>query len=264
MNRNNPRPSSWLLLAASLALLAAGPLLYGADSSGEKLNFRKFVEGLVSPNRPIRCREEEISIPPNYDWKAQERVETNRQILFDHCEEALPFLIEGCTDARYSLTSRWIDDVYSWSVGQICLEIIAHHVEVFREDMSFSGPRHWHEYEFVPQLGYAIGKDVTDKQKKAIQEWWRGHKGKSIRDLQIEAFDWAIEKRKEERKRLSNGDQDSYQAGDESGASDDIKQLIAARDKLKRSRTYLPPQKMRPSILSPEGYTVVPWTEKER
>ena len=105
-------------------------------------NYRNLVDGLVSPNRPIKCDNSNntISFPPKYDWNAQKRIEKNRQILFEHCEEALPFLIEGCTDSRYSLTSRYSedDDFYSWSVARVCSEIIARHVEAYRKHMRFS------------------------------------------------------------------------------------------------------------------------------
>jgi hypothetical protein len=207
---------------------------------------------------------EKISIPLNYDWKAQERIEKNRRALMDHCEEAMPFLIEGCTDARYSLTSRFDEDTtYSWCVGQICLEIIAHHVEVFREHMRFHGPHDWKQYNFIPRLGAAIGENVTDKRKIEIQEWWRGHKGMSLRDLQLAAFDWAIEKREDELKRLSHGNR-GENAENEKRASDGVKSLVSTRDELRRSKICLPPKRMWPSIVSPKGYRVAPWREKDQ
>ncbi len=220
---------------------------------GTKPNYHKLVEGLVSPNRPIKCNNNDrtISIPPNYDWKAQEQIEKNRQILFDHCEEALPFLIEGCTDARYSLISKYSedDDFYSWSVGRVCSEIISRHIEAFREHIRFSIPR-WHQYNFVPIPNGAM------TEKKEIQEWWRGRKGMSLQELQLAAFDWAVEKRKNELKESSN-------AEEKKEASEEIKSLVSARDKLGRSNKCLPGGVMWQSLLSPpKGYTIVPWTEK--
>ena len=222
---------------------------------GARPNYRELVAGLVSPNRPIKCdsRNQTISIPPDYDWKAQERIERNRKILFEHCAEALPFLIEGCTDSRYSLISKWSEDedYYSWSVGQVCSEIIARHVEVFRDHIRFTLPR-WHQYSFVPRPH----GNMTKKDKKEIQEWWRGRKGMSLQELQLAGFDWAIEKRKKEL--AGSADAESKKEG-----SDELKSLVSARDKLKQSRTYVPPGVMWQSLLAPpSGYTVVPWTEK--
>ena len=232
-----------------------------AEAKDKELDYRKLVEGLVSPNTPIKCEnrgDTVLSIPPHYNWKAQERIEEKRRVLFDHCEKALPFLIEGCTDARYSLTAPWQEgDAYSSCVGAICLEIIALHVEVFREQIRFSDPQHWHQYNFVPQLHSAIGKAVTDGRKKEIQDWWRERKHKSLYQLQIEAFDWAIEKRKEELKQLSDN-------RSRSEASDEIKSLVGEREKLNRSDKCLPPHHMWPSILSTKHYTVAPWNEKDQ
>lgn len=247
------------LLAAVLFLGACHTTLgqqAEVEDKGTKPNYRKLVEGLVSPNRPIKCsnRHRTISIPPNYNWKAQEQIEKNRRILFDYCEEALPFLIEGCTDARYSLMSRWSedDDFYSWSAGSVCSEIISRHVEAFREHISFSDPHHWHQYNFVPLPHGAM----TERDKQEIQEWWRGRKGMSLRELQVSAFDWAIEKRKQELKGLSN-------AEEKKGASDELKALVSAREKLRRSNKGLPAGVMWQSLLSPpKGHTVVPWNEK--
>lgn len=247
------------LLTAVLFLAACHSALAQqaeVKDKGKELNYRELVEGLVSPNRAIRCdaQAETMSIPPNFDWKAQERIEKNRAILFEHCEEALAFLIEGCTDTRFSLVSQWSEDpdYEAWSVGRVCSEIIQRHVEVFRDQMGFSQER-WHEYSFVPMPHG--GKD-----KKEIEEWWRTRKGMSLRELQLAAFDWAIEKRKEERKGWSRGKHE-WEIQEEKKAADEIKHLIAARDKLRRSRKALPDGVMWKSLVAPK-YKIVPWTEK--
>ncbi len=246
-------------LVAAVAFLVAchAALAQQAEvkDKGTRLDYRTLVQGLISPNRPIKCDNSKmtISIPPNYDWKAQERIERNRKILFEHCAEALPFLIEGCTDARYSLISKWSEDedYYSWSVGRVCSEIIARHVEVFRHHIRFTLPM-WHQYNFIP----LPRGNMTKRDKKEIQQWWRGRKGMSLRELQLAGFDWAIEKRKKE---LAG----SLDAESKKEGSDELKSLVSARDKLKRSHTCLPSGVMWQSLLSPpKGYAVVPWTEK--
>ena len=219
---------------------------------GKELNYRELVKGLVSPNKPIRIRNypPTISIPPNYDWKAQERIEKNRAILFDHCEEALPFLINGCTDARYSLVSKWSEDedYYTWSVGRVCSEIVQRHVEVFREQMRFSLKR-WHQYNFVP-----TPHAMTEKESKEIQEWWRARKGMSLRELQLAAFDWAIEKRRHEFKRQSDGEEKG-----------ELKALATARDELRHSAKPLSDGVMWKSLVAPpRDYKVEMWTEKDQ
>ena len=158
----------------------------------------------------------------------------------------MPFLIEGCTDARYSLVSTWSEDpdYEAWSVGRVCSEIIQRHVEVFRDQMEF-GLMRWHRYNFVP----------VAKNKKEIQEWWRTRKSMSLRELQLAAFDWAIEKRKHDFK----GQSEIEEKGE-------LKALVTARDKLRHGSKPLPDGVMWESLVAPPkdylGYKVVPWTEK--
>jgi hypothetical protein len=249
------------VLLQSLAVLTVLLVIaQDADTQGkDKLDYRKLVEGLVSPNRPIRCdnRNRTISIPPRYDWSAQGRIEEKRRLLFNHCGEALPFLIEACTDGRYCLTSRWSedDDFYSWSVGAVCSEIISRHVEAgFRDHMEFDDPPHWQRYDFVPRYYGA----VSEKEKQEAQEWWRRHKAMPLHELQLAAFDWAIEKRTGEVNALSNPEEKKL-------AAEEVENLVSARNDLKRERKSVPPEKMWQSLVSPPTtHKVVPWSEVEK
>jgi hypothetical protein len=252
------------VLVPLLAVLAVSGLVAQAaekaQRNGQKLDYRKLVEGLVSPNRPISCENGDsptISLPPRFDWKAQERIEENRRLLFDHCEEALPLLIEACTDARYSLTTRWTedDDFYNFCVGEVCSEIISHHVEAgFRQHIEFEGPTHWHRYNLVPIFEGAM----TDKEKRVVQEWWSRRKGMTVRELQLAAFDWAIEKRRGELKELSDPEQTNR-------GEDEIKNLTSAREALSRDNKSLPPRRMWRSLVGPpRTHKIVPWSEDEK
>jgi hypothetical protein len=146
-------------------------------------------------------------------------------------------------------------------VGEVCLEIIAHHVEVFRDHIKFAGPQHWHQYNFVPRLQSAIGDSVTDSRKQKIQAWWRDRNGRSIRELQLEAMDWAIEKRKQDLNKALAAAGDSKAKARQEAASE-IGALVSVRDKLKSSKKYLPPREMWPSILRPPAnYRQAPWTD---
>jgi hypothetical protein len=166
----------------------------------------------------------------------------------------LPFLIEGCNDGRYSRTAHWSeDDFYSWSVGAICLDIIASHVEVFRNHIGFNLPE-WHEYTYVGASNHKAG----DERAKHVADWWREHKGMSIRELQISAFDSAIEKRKQDVKRSLLGKR--LATGKE---ADEITHMTFASDALKRGNQSLPPETMRPARWSTGRYTVAPWTGRK-
>ena len=210
---------------------------------GKELYYRKLVEGLVSPNKPAKCDVDDSrpTYPPNYDKEAQARIEKHQQILSDHCDVALPFLIEGCTDSRYSLT--WQSDSYCGNacVGEVCLGIVTSYLEIYREYMpSLVEKIRCRAYNYVPRIHGAIGNEVSEEKKKEIEEWWRARKGKTLLQLQLEAIDWAIEKRKEERKHALGGKHDwEVQAVLE--ATKEIKRLVAVRDKIKHDGKCLPP-----------------------
>jgi hypothetical protein len=205
-------------------------------------SYRELVKGLVSPNKPIKCYDEDqLSFPPDYDRKAQDLIEKNRRILYEHCEEALPFLIEGCADTRYSLT--WKSDSYANNscVGEVCLEIIASHLEVYREHMALGSKERFYAYQFVPRINGAIGEEVTEEKKKEIEDWWRTRKDKSLLELQLEALDWAIAKRKKD-----------PAISDESDVTKEVRRLVALRDELKRNRKCLLPLSIPPSVVAQE------------
>jgi hypothetical protein len=178
-----------LVVAAWTVALPEGRASDKGESKGKRPDYRELVKGLVSPNEPIQYKDSESdhdSLPAGYDPTAQARVEKNRRLLYEHCEEALPFLMEGCLDSRYSLT--WQSDSYlcTLGVGNVCLEIVAAHVEMYREHMRFS-KTDFYAYSFVPRLQTPLGGQVSDKERKEIEQWWRTRKGKSLLELQIEA-----------------------------------------------------------------------------
>jgi hypothetical protein len=223
-------------------------------------DYRKFVEGLASPNRAIVCVSpfnHYVRIPPEYEWESQKKVEVCRKILFDHCEEALPALIDGCIDSRYSMTSFWGEYVCSLSVGSVCQEIVASHIETFRKSISFFDPPEWHRYNFISPMYQDNGRERNDEKKKLIDKWWSERKKKSLRELQLEAFDWAIEKRNKELSRAPSNDR----------LSEDLQRLGVARDALRSSNKCLPTLRMARAVCSPNEFgtnkfEIAPWSEE--
>jgi hypothetical protein len=225
------RPIIWLAIALAISAAIEGRAEDEIRAKTNDNDYREFVKGLVSPNKaPQVFDEDQVRFPTHYDSKAQDQIDGNRQRLYKHCDEALPFLINACTDSRYSLT--WKSDSYASNecVGEVCLEIIASHLEVYRDCMPSSYTKmRYYTYSFVPRLGGALGEQVTEERRKITQEWWKTRKGKSLHDLQIEAFDWAIAKRNQE-----------------PNSREEVKSLIAAREKLRQSRECLPPRSIPP------------------
>lgn len=149
-----------------------------------KRDYRALVAELASPNSEPTTSYRgggHVHFPRRYNVKAQRRIDEVRHILRDNIEASLPFLVAALNDERYSLTINWADGdaYYNRSVGSICKNVIASHLEIYRDKIGFSGPQHWNKYN------YPISK-----------EWWARRKDKSLAELQVEAIDWAIELRK--------------------------------------------------------------------
>ena len=84
----------------------------------------------------------------------------------------------------------------------------------------------------------------------------------SLRELQLAAFDWAIEKRKKELKQELD-DHRNGTAEIKEAASKELNGLVSARDNLRRSHKCLPGGMMWKSLLSPpNGFIILPWNEK--
>jgi hypothetical protein len=150
------------------------------------LNYEKLISQLVSPNKEsitVNGGRSSATFPIGYDAEAQKRIAEVRQVLFDNIEDSLPSLVGALDDDRYCMTINWIggDYFYNYSVGKICKDIIASHLEVYRVAISFEHEGHWNRYN------YPISK-----------KWWEERKGRRLSALQIDAIDWAIERRKAE------------------------------------------------------------------
>jgi len=51
-------------------------------------------------------------------------------------------------------------------------------LEVYRDKIQFSGPQHWHKFDYTP-----ISRD-----------WWEARRERKLFELQIEAVEWAIQR----------------------------------------------------------------------
>ena len=158
---------SLILARVDAAYLAeAGPGRRALEDARSK-KYADLISQLVSPNKEPITGDESVRFPAGYDVKAQQRVEAARQALYDNFEDALPYLVEALNDTRYSMTVDWADgDAYpNYSVGKTCRHIIASQLEIYRDKIKFSGPQHWHRYDYAP-----ISK-----------EWRQKRKGRSLR-----------------------------------------------------------------------------------
>jgi hypothetical protein len=174
-----------IVLGGSIALLLShaargdGPV---NDARSKK--YAELVAQLVSPNKePVIARGgESVTFPKGYDRAAQRRIEEAQEALHDNFVEALPYLIEASNDERYCMTIFWeaLDSRYNYSVGEVCKDVIASQLEIYRGEILFSKPR-WHKYH------YPVSK-----------AWRKTRKDRNLLELQVEAIDWAIELRRTE------------------------------------------------------------------
>jgi hypothetical protein len=144
--------------------------------------YRALVEQLASPNKEatthVNGDPEKVIFPKDYDVQAQKSVGAARAELHQNFAEALPYLIDGLEDKRYSMTVSIVDGeaYYNYSVGQICRELICLELEVYRDSFIFT-KQEYHAFN------YPISK-----------EWYSTRTKKTVPELQIEAIDWAITK----------------------------------------------------------------------
>lgn len=229
MPRTLPRSlfvGACLLLSISYRALADGP-----SKDELKKKYRGLIEQLASPNEEPVTRNRAygtVKFPPGYDVKAQNRISDVRKILQNNIEEALPYLIKAQDDDRYCMTIDWAegDAYYNYSVGSICENIIASQLEVYREKIGFDSPQHWNRYNYGPYT----------------KEWRKKRKGDSLAELQVEAIDWAIEKRKDELKSII-----------EPRRKNEISDLEKLRDGISKSGKPAKPKPMFRMVTSDQG-----------
>lgn len=199
------------------ACLAAEPLA----KPKEPTNYAAVVAQLVSPNKEPQTYNQDrswVKFPAGYDKAAQQRIDTVRQQLHDNFEVVLPHLIAALDDQRYCLTINWAegDGYYNKTVGSICKDIIASHLEVFRAKIEVADSFHSSYYNYP----------ITKK-------WGEDRKGRSLVELQSEAIEWAIERRKAEPKEAR-----------QEGRENEVAELQKLGAELKQSGKPLPPRRM--------------------
>ncbi len=190
--------------------------------------YRKLVQQLASPNKePVITNRSQGSaeFPADYDRTAQVRINEARKVLYENFEEAFPALVEAMDNGGYCMTINWADGdaYYNRWVGSICKEIIASHLEVYRDKLGPMTKIRWQHYNY----------------KVISKEWGIARKDRSLVELQVEAIDWAIERRMAEpEKNLRE---------EHANEVDDLRKL---RDKISKSKVPSKPRKLMPMITS--------------
>lgn len=171
-----------------LVFLCLGPLLSGSvDGAAREPRLPSDVPGLIgalaSPNTPPTVGwPNEPRYPQGFDHAVQKRVLAARQALEEKGAAAFPDLIGRLSDARYSCTASYAAWV-NLTVGNVCGQIVEDQV-VSRHDFSYKsrmgqdGRQHGHQSYMGAQGG--------------LEKWWSTHSTQSLREMKIEALQWAI------------------------------------------------------------------------
>jgi hypothetical protein len=146
----------------------------------------RLVKRLVSRDKPPFTRTYAPGLPKAVSEsslrKKQKQIKAAYDELSARIEVSLPVLVAHVADERFSYVyEEGITGVYEFAtVGEACREIIAAHVCVYdkavrKYDIEGRSSSLW----FIGACG-------------GFAKWWKGRKGRSLADLQLEGIDWAL------------------------------------------------------------------------
>lgn len=122
-----------------------------------------------------------LNSPRNSGDAAYQDVKAAYDLLAKNVVLALPSLVEGVGDKRYSYWQESTSGAYvPRSVGEACRELITFQVEVYRDDLYLL------DDTGVPRTLHFIRNNGGHK------KWYESRKDKPLYDLQLEALDWAL------------------------------------------------------------------------
>jgi hypothetical protein len=129
--------------------------------------------------------------PDDYDLPAQEKVQIAREKLTALGKDACPALIRHLDDKEYCLS--FSTAVFrGFSVGEVCFMILEGQVDPapgsYKSRLGTDGREHNHR----GYLSKFCGEDWFTK--KGVEQWWQGHQHQTLREMQMTALRWAIER----------------------------------------------------------------------
>jgi hypothetical protein len=194
-----PMRPIWKVVVVAVAVLLQVPYSTLQADDKEQPNKsldRQRIEALIadlrSPNKdPNPKFQPFIKLPKAYDLAAQEKVERAREELIEMKEAAFPVLIDHLKDKPYS-SSISTAIFRSLSVGEVCFMIIEGQVDLagmrYKARTGSDGKGHTHTGYFSQYC-----KDGSDS-RDGLARWWKEHENKSLKEMQIEALEWSIER----------------------------------------------------------------------
>jgi hypothetical protein len=177
-------------------LLALASSLWGlalandasAEDHPDASHIERLIDGLVSrnaePSLVFVDKGVKAVFPEGFDHRDRLRVDGVIDQLVKMGEHAFPQLIQHVDDERYSYTSRWMGESHvNYSVGSVCFRVVRVQVELYCA-YTRNDPRTDRQLRWLVRKG--------NESTQALEAWWRKHNKKSLREMQLEATEWAL------------------------------------------------------------------------
>lgn len=201
MRKKAPRQKPWLwsmiLLAAVIPSCSRDPSPEPTGRSDTHAEKPRTAEDLIlqlrsankdpNPNRDMSL----LLLPEDYDWEAQEEVGVAYRKLIALGKDAFPALIDHVNEPAYSL-SRSMSIMRSFSVGEVCFMILEDQVDLGKMNYKGRPGSDGKSHQFKGYFSQFSGGRWYSQD--GLRAWWRGHRQMTLREMQVEALQWRIER----------------------------------------------------------------------
>lgn len=162
-----------VLVSVLSAQLAIAQAKQGDD---QQQRIQMLIQALASPNRAPKPGDGETRIPSTYGRVTQQKVLDAWSALLKEGTGAFPVLIANTKDNRYSCTLRGPNGDVNCTVGSVCRDIVRNQVEVYWDVIDYPYPG------AAPHCFLPVD----------LSTWWEKNRNRTLRDLQIEATEYAL------------------------------------------------------------------------
>lgn len=179
------RPVLIQMLVVFVCLVVARVALGEANDSKLRAKYGRLIAQLISTvDNPIEELNRKERKNTKLDTPAQMIVKRAYDELAENISSALPEVTKHVNDDRFSYVYRHPHDgqVYDMSVGSACRKLVHESVEVYQRVFPLEDERR--PPSFIDEVG-------------GIAEWWETRQDKNLKELQLEASEWAVSKAKE-------------------------------------------------------------------
>lgn len=168
-------------IVVSVVILACSVANADGLSVEEARQVERLIEALASRN-PVPKeggRKGDLIYPPEYDREAEKIPYRVAKQLTAFGPKAFPLLMQHSQDTTFSCVRESPSGAMRViSVGTVCEQIVAVQLNVF--DTAGVYPRSVPDYF------------ETEVRGEKFAEWWNKHQHQTLREIQVEAFEWAI------------------------------------------------------------------------